>query len=119
MITIKRFLIYIFIIIAVSIGICFLYQHRCNEQIDLVKNELKSSDMQIGIWQTEYETIKVERDKLQIENEQLYGAIEANTLILDYTTGLVYSYKIYTKELQLIMSNNNMIYPEFIYKTND
>ena len=116
MITRKLFYWIISILLIAFIGSA-LYIHSDSQlKIDLVKNELKSSDMQVGIWQTEYDSLKIKYDKLQKENEQLYGGIEANTLILDYTAGLLHSYKIYTTTLQNIMDNNNVIYPEFIYK---
>jgi hypothetical protein len=72
--------------------------------------------MQVGILKVQNEVLTKERNEVVKENEQLYSAIEANTLIMDYVTGLTGAQKTYIKKVQEVMANNGMVYPEFIFE---
>jgi hypothetical protein len=106
-------------LLAVFIG-CILWIHFDSlSDIDLVWNQLRTADMQVGILRVENGILTKERNEAVKENETLYKAIEANTLILDYTTGLIHAYKVHVKTLDEIMKANGVGYPEFYYEVKD
>ena len=116
MITKRLFYTCTVILLIVFIAIVLWVHYDSLSDIDLVQNQLKASDMQVGILQVQNEVLTKERNDLRKENEALYSGIEANTLILDYTTGLVHAYRVYVEFVQNKMKENGITYPEFVFK---
>jgi len=113
----KRFFYISFITLLIAfIAIVIWVHYDSLSDIDLVQNQLKASDMQVGILQVQNEALTKERNDLRKENEALYSGIEADTLILDYTTGLVHAYRVYVEFVQNKMKENGITYPEFVFK---
>jgi hypothetical protein len=116
MISRKTFYICISILLVIFISCTLWIYHSRQSEIDLLQGQLKAQTLQVGIWQTESQTAKADRDRLQKENEQLYSGIQADTMLMDYAYSLIGAQKVYITTVQKIMDNNNITYPMFIYK---